>query len=205
MKELIPTSVTPPNGYSYTQEETGHTMTADSFHQLMSKVVAHRYANNLPVPFNIDSLIEQQICDTRPELCREPKPKSASSFAHLTLELAVRFTKTLYQAGAERVDQSTADSRAAICVDCEDNVEPEGCNGCRRGWIKKAIEFIAGTGKTSYDDRLKACKHCLCFNSAQIWMPLDALQKQISETENAGLPDHCWKKRNEQQQHITTE
>jgi len=204
MKTLIPTSVTPPNGYTYTQEETGHTMSADSFHQLVGRVVEHRRANNLPVPFNIDDIVEQQLCEERPELCKEHRPKPATSVSFLTMELAVRFTKTLYTAGAERVDQSVADERAAICVGCEDNIEPEGCNGCRRGWIKKAIEFIAGTGKTALDERLKACRHCGCFNSAQIWMPLDALQKMISEKENAGLPDHCWKKKNEQQQHITT-
>jgi len=196
MKMLIETSVVPPNGYSYEQEETGVKLTADSLGQLVGRVSEHRNANNLPVPFNIAGIVEAQICTARPELCVGyiPKPPPPQK---LTLSLALRFTRTLAAAGGERADQAEADERAAICSTCEDNVEPVGCTGCSSGIIKKAVEFIVGGKKTPHDSSLKSCKHCGCFNAAQVWMPLAALQEAVTDTENTALPDHCWKRKSE--------
>lgn len=193
MKRLIPTSLTPPGGYRYTQPETSHTMTASSFHVLVDRVVQHRKANNLPVPFNIDDAVEMYICHERPELCEERGKVTAGS-QPLTLGLAVRLTKTLIAAGKRRVEQGEADRRSEICSTCPDNVEPSGCTGCNKPMVKKAVEFIVSGNKTAYDSSLKSCKHCGCFNAAQVWIPLDALQSVISEGENDNLPDHCWKK-----------
>ena len=47
--------------------------------------------------------------------------------------------------------------------------------------MKKAIEFIAKGNKTPYDSSLKSCKHCGCFNAAQIWIPIDALQSTVKD------------------------
>ena len=194
MKKIIETSVVPPNGYSYEQEETGVKLTADNFGQLVTRVADHRRANNLPVPFNISEIVEAQVCKQRPELCKGYVPKPPPN-QRLTMNLAVRLTKTLVAAGGKRVeDQAEADQRAAICAMCEDNIEPDGCTGCGSSIIKKTIEFIVGARKTSYDSSLKSCKHCGCFNAAQVWLPLNALQKTITDSENEALPDHCWKR-----------
>jgi hypothetical protein len=195
MKKLVETSIVPSGGYQYTQEETDHTESADSFHQLVTRVAAHRRANNLPVPFNIADIVEAQVCENRKELCTEYIPKPPPNRA-LTIELALRFTRTLVAAGGKRVEvQAEADQRAAICAVCQDNIEPQGCTGCTGGLVRKAVEFIAGSRKTPYDKLLKSCKHCGCFNAAQIWMPLEALQTTISDDENSALPDHCWKRK----------
>ncbi len=194
MKRLIPTSVVPTGGYSYTQQETNHTLNASSFDMLVSRVVEHRKANNLPVPFNIEDIVEMYPFEQRPDLFDEQTPKPAQTSQPLTLGLAVRLTKTLIAAGSKRVDQAEADRRAEICAACDDNLEPSGCTGCSRGLMKKAIEFIAKGNKTAYDSSLKSCKHCGCFNAAQIWIPLDALQSTIKDNENEALPSHGWKK-----------
>lgn len=193
MKRLIPTSLTPHGGYSYTQPETNHTLTAYDFRSLVERVIQHRKANNLPVPFNIDDAVEMYICHERPELC-EDRSQTPSQAQPLTLALAVRLTKTLIAAGNKRADEDEANRRAEICAACTDNVEPTGCSGCNKPLVKKAVEFIVGGRKTAYDSSLKSCKHCGCFNAAQVWIPLDALQSVISEGENDNLPDHCWKK-----------
>lgn len=197
--EIIPTTLTPRGGYDYTQPETNYVMSASTFPQLVQLVSAHRKANNLPVPFNIDDIIKDDICERRPELCFQKKQYPPSRIKQLTLEQAIRFTKTLFKAGVTRVGASIASSRAEICSRCEDNIEPEGCSGCRRGLIKKAIQFVSGANETAYDEKLKSCRYCGCFNAAQVWMPMDALQSQISEEENNQLPAHCWKKTYEHQ------
>lgn len=196
MNKLIETSVVPPNGYSYKQEETGITVSSDNFTQLVTRVVDHRKANNLPVPFNISEIVEESVCKERPELCEGYKPKPPLN-QKLTLSLAVRLTKTLIAAGGKRVDQSEADQRASICSTCDDNIEPDGCTGCSNRIIKQAVEFIVGGNKTSYDSTLKSCKHCGCFNAAQVWLPLKSLQDAATDDENEALPDHCWKRKSQ--------
>ena len=170
-------------------------MQSDSMHQLVARVVAHRKANNLPVPFNIADIVEEDVCKRREELCEGYRPAPPKN-KKISLDLAVRLTRTLVAAGGKRVEiQAEADQRAAICSMCPDNIEPTGCTGCKSGLIKKAVEFIVGSKETPYDSLLKSCKHCGCFNAAQIWLPLDALQKAMSDEESASLPDFCWKRK----------
>ena len=194
MKELIETSIVPSGGgYSYHQKETNQTLTSTNIHQLLAKVVDHRKANNLPIPFNIEDEVEAYVCKERPELCKEKDPKPPQN-KPLTLDLAIRLTRTLVSAGFERASQSEAERRALICSTCPDNVNPEGCTGCSKSVMRKAIDFIVGNRQTPYDSTLKSCKHCGCFNAAQVWMPLSALQKTIKKEENEALPSTCWKK-----------
>lgn len=195
MKKLRPVTTHPHGGFSYTQEETGHHMSDRTFAGLLNKVIEHRKANNIPVPFNIDDIVESHVCSEHPDFCRDKDVKIPKRDQQITLELAVRFTKTLFYAAGERVDQVEAESRAEVCSTCESNVEPIGCNGCTRGIVKKVISFVTGSKTTSKDSQLKSCRHCGCFNAAQIWMPVNALQKSISEEENQALPDNCWKKK----------
>ena len=195
MKKLIPTSIVPSGGYTYTQEETGHKLMADSFTQLVTRVIAHRKANNLPIPFNIEDVVEEDLCAQRGELCESVEsPNKPLSGQPLTLDSVVRVTRTLFAAGKRRVARAEAEQRALICTVCSDNVKPQGCTGCRSSLVKKAISFIVGARKTPHDDQLHSCKHCGCFNAAQIWIPKNALQKTITKAENESLPEHCWKK-----------
>ena len=194
MKTLKDKSTVPPRGYSYTQKETGHTIQANSLNQLFTYVIEHRKANNLPVPFNIQEHIETSFCEERPELCKDSETKPANIKKNISFNDALRFTKTLVSAGLKRCGQAEADQRAAICLMCEDNINPVGCSSCKRGIVKKAVSFIVGNKETPYDSSLKSCKHCGCFNAAQVWIPLDALRKTISKEENDALPSHCWKK-----------
>ena len=194
MKTLKDKTTVPPGGYSYTQEETGHTIQANSFDQLIIFVTEHRKANNLPTPFNIQEQIESAFCDERPELCKDSETKPTNIKKNISFNDALRFTKTLVSAGLKRCGQAEADQRAAICLMCEGNINPVGCSSCKRGIVKKAVSFIVGNKETPYDSSLKSCKHCGCFNAAQVWIPLDALRKTISKEENDALPAHCWKK-----------
>ena len=194
MKELIPTTIVPPGGLSYTQKETGQVIEASNIRQLVDNVIAHRRANTLPVPFNINDEVESQVCESRPELCRDFSPKVVNH-RPVTLQMVLRITRTMIKAGFKRVSQKTADERATTCSDCEDNIIPQGCTGCNSSAIKKAVVFLVGDNKTPHDSQLNSCKHCGCFNAAQVWIPLKALQATITENENESLPEHCWKKK----------
>lgn len=194
MSYVVRTKITPPGGYTYTQEETNVTMNANSWEGLLDQVAKHRRSNNLPVPFNLSDIVAKQLCERQPEACvkREIKHNPNSK---LDLNVALRFTRTLMSAGLKRVDQQEADRRAEICASCPDNIEPQGCTPCRASVIKRVINLTVGDRQTTYDSELKSCKYCGCFNKAQVWFPLESLQKTITDAENQALPEHCWKKR----------
>ena len=170
---------------------------ANSFGQLLSKVRDHRIANNYPIPLNYVAEIEDQVCrnTVTSEWCSEKDVPPAP--ARMGLGDVLRFTKLLAQdllSGRERVDSDTAKSRAAICSGCEDNVETSGCSGCNQGRVEEAVRRVTDAGVTGYEDRLKTCRWCGCFNRAQVWFPKEILQKNMSDEVRDHLPNHCWKK-----------
>jgi hypothetical protein len=56
------------------------------------------------------------------------------------------------------------------------------------------VRRLAGTNATEHDSQLESCRHCGCFNKAQVWFPLKILQKYQREAVRRALPSHCWKK-----------
>lgn len=193
MKYDVITKIGVPGGYTYIQEETGWKTNSKNYSRLVDDVIAHRKSNNLPIPFNIYDIIAANVCRNNPAACVENKTKHNPA-KKITFDSALKFTRTLFSAAGERVDQKEADSRAEICASCEDNVEAEGCNGCKMSAVDKLMNFVIGNRETTYDKSLKSCKYCGCFNRAQIWFPLDALRKGVTAEENDQLPKHCWKK-----------
>ena len=187
----------PAGGFKYTQKESGYQIQASSFFQLMIRVKEHRDANNYPVGINIEAEVEDQVCrnTVTNQFCREvrdeaaPKSYGVNDVLRFTRALAEKFLKA-----GKQIDQKTADERASICASCPDNVETHGCLGCGSGVVHSAIKRVSGAGVTSYDSQLKTCRWCGCFNAAQVWFPLDILQKNTSEEVKKSLPQHCWKK-----------
>ena len=185
------------NGFRYTQPESGMTIHANSFDQLMVRIKEHRDANGYPVGVNIEAEVEDQVCrnTVTEQWCREvksePAPKSygVNDVLRFTRALAEKFIK-----GNKRADQKTAEERAAICADCPDNVTTHGCMGCGSGVVKDAIKRVSGAGVTAYDKQLNTCRWCGCFNAAQIWFPLEVLHNSMGKEIRDALPNHCWKK-----------
>tara|TARA_B110000438_G_scaffold62609_2_gene63090 strand:+ start:5613 stop:6206 length:594 start_codon:yes stop_codon:yes gene_type:complete len=197
MLKLNNSSHTPNGGFRYTQPESGVELSANSFEALMTKVREHRIANNYQIGINMEAEVEHEVCrnTVTDEWCREvvtePAPKR-----HRIGDV-LRFTKTLadkFLSAAKRITQEEASSRAAVCAACPDNVPTHGCDGCGKGVVQDAIRRVSGAGVTPHDDNLKTCRWCGCFNAAQIWFPLEILQKNMSEKIRESLPQHCWKK-----------
>lgn len=105
-------------------------------------------------------------------------------------------TKTIVEAAlrAKPVSQEVADARAAICSKCPQNQPVSGCMPCNWKGLSALVKQLVGAKKTKSDALLKNCKACGCINKAQVWVPLDILQKHIPSKFDALLPDDCWKK-----------
>jgi hypothetical protein len=197
MLRLSNRSHVPTGGFRYTQPESGLQIDANSFDQLMVRIKEHRDANGYPININIEAEVEDQVCrnTTTGQWCREideePAPRSyrVNEVLRFSRMLANKFIK-----GGERVEQATANARAAICAGCPDNNVVHGCDGCGAGVIQTAIRRVTGAGVTPYDSELKTCRWCGCFNAAQVWFPLEILKDNMSEEIHDSLPEHCWKK-----------
>jgi hypothetical protein len=190
--------------FTYKDQDTGVVITAGNFNAVCSKVFHHRTANRLdPVS---DVTIEDNCCHRIIEAGHGQVVEDSEydfipmvNGLHIGLADIIRGSTILLEnrlAGNPKVNKAVAEGRAAICVLCQFNVEPEGCTGCNAGRLREWAEKVGGRNEpTQYDSQLKSCYHCSCFNKLQIWYPLDILQKYINSTVNDNLPGFCWKKR----------
>lgn len=186
---------TPPDGWRYRQRESGKLITATSFPNLVAAVREHRIANGYPIQMDMEVEVEEGVCKEVPDVCYE-KPRSIIP-ERLTIANVVAFTMTLGESilkGNPRVEQEEADRRAIICSECSANVKAEGCGGCNSARLDSAISKVTRAGTTDYDNKLESCKYCGCLNRAQIWFPLDILQKHLNPKTLEALPSNCWKK-----------
>jgi hypothetical protein len=188
---------TPLGGWRYLVPETGVLITGPHWGALLSNVAAHLTANVLPNDPDLERRIELFMCQEIPDGCSDvPAPQVRPK--KMTVGDVLRFTAMIgadMLNGRERVDKEEANRRAGICVGCPDNVDPEGCSTCNRGRMEKLIEKLTGAIATKRDAQLKSCRHCGCINKAQVWFPLDLLQKFTNTEVNEALPTNCWKKK----------
>lgn len=195
MLRLKDRSLVPPGGFRYTQPESGRLITASSLPNLFVAVKEHRAANHYPIGPTFETEVEDGVCRAVPDSCTEvPASKTAKVMG---LADVLRLTALLGESlirGRNPVEQSEAERRASICVGCADNQVPEGCAPCQSNRIESAIIAITGARATSRDALLQSCRHCGCFNRAQVWIPLDLLLRHSDPSIQPNLPSHCWKK-----------
>lgn len=192
---MMDRSLVPPGGFRYRQPESGVTLRASSFLNLVDVVRGHRVANHYPITPTFEAEVEHGVCSEVPQSCAEvPATKSAKM---LTLSDVLRLTALLGESllrGQPTVEPAEAERRASVCVGCRDNQNPEGCAPCKAKQIGELISGMVGASVTSRDTELKACRHCGCFNRAQVWLPLDLLHRHADAQTLSNLPPHCWKK-----------
>ncbi len=85
------------------------------------------------------------------------------------------------------VQQSTAESRAAICLTCPKNIFPD--KGPFVAWCDSIAEAMTGGRTTSLDAKLGSCDVCSCVIKAKVHYGGDM---HLSDEEKQQLPDYCW-------------
>lgn len=102
----------------------------------------------------------------------------------------VRWVRAMYSfavnQGFQLVPQEEAERRAKICAACPYQINTSGCWGCKG--IAGMLPQIAGAKTTSYDNQLKACGVCGCYNAVAVHLPID-----VQSSEKLEFPDFCWK------------
>jgi len=186
--------VTPHGGWRFYEKSTDTLVKGAHWNDLVRKVLAHREANQLPVDPGYEDEVEAYMCQEVGDSCKEtPDPPKA----HIGIDEVIAFTKTMVESflrGNPRVEVDEATRRAKVCSNCSDNVESTGCRPCKAKVISAFLKRAGGPVDTLYDDKLKSCRHCGCFNVVQIWFPLEILKNNQRDKVQEALPAHCWKK-----------
>ena len=98
--------------------------------------------------------------------------------------------------GAKPVDQSLADSRAAICATC-----PKNNGGDWMAYVTKPIADKIRTQleirndlqlRTPHDDKLTVCSACSCPLKLKVFVPIEHILAHTSEDTKTKLDPRCW-------------
>lgn len=187
----------PPGGWKYTVPETGVTITAQFYHLLRQRVVQHLAANRVEVTDEMLLIIEDGACrETQPpgSWCarRPPKPVDGK-LPFLTLEIAERFIKTVWQVVKERkfVSREEAERRLAICMSCPLATSIGGCEGCTTLY-KKMVEMIGKTNPLTVERGKEFCGACGCLLLAKSAIPNATLDRAEGSTKPR-YHEKCWR------------
>lgn len=193
MLRLKPSNVSPPDKFRYKFHD-GHVEHGFGKQEWIDKVTKYATDNNYPIP-TIEEM-EDQLCRTLSgEWCSGGDEYSFVS-NRFTLDDFLRGMKTLgeFVLKGQAVPQDIAEARATICSRCVLNMDIPGCHSCRG--LADAVVAIKGAKTTKYDHLLKSCGICHCSNEAQIWLPIETLDKSTDPEmmEKYKRVDECWKK-----------
>jgi hypothetical protein len=98
--------------------------------------------------------------------------------------------------GAKPVEQSLADSRAAICADC-----PKNSGGDFLAYFTKPIADKIRTQleirgdlqlRTPHDEKLTVCSACDCTLRLKVWTPMEHILAHTPEDTKTKLDPRCW-------------
>lgn len=198
-KEIIGRFAVPFGGaFSVVDPLTGITVTGHCFETVLRGVYDERRANSVPIGLDMDSEVEQWICEKYPGECKAGA--NAVSTQHLTLHHIVAGSKVMLAQwfnGRKVVDRAEAERRAQICVGCPMNVTfSKPCGGlCPE--LRDVVGAIVGAQGTSLDWQLHSCAVCRCYLQAAIWVEQktqwDVLDEATQEKFKA-LNYPCWKR-----------
>jgi hypothetical protein len=193
MRKFSNISVTPPGLFVYVDPSTGTTFKHITFTAVLAAVRNFRIANGIPLPPNWEAEVEDEMCAAYPphiwKYVDEQPPGVRTTRIGDVLNF-LKFAGSWLASGAELVSQEEATRRAAICVSCPMNSEVQGCTPCVR--LVEKVSRLLGDRVTGFEGQLKGCSVCGCSNVAQVWFPLNDLQKGV--TSDMQWPPHCWKK-----------
>lgn len=172
-----------------------------SFEHIRDNIRDWRKANAVPIGLGFEEELERELCYKYPAECEQTNPLVPPANIRITMDDLVAATKNLGSlklAGTPLVSIEEANRRALICSQCpfqSDFSRP--CGGICQS-LKDAVQLVIGNQKTKYDDSLRACRVCKCFNAATVWVPLEYQTKYLTDLQReqfafAKTQFGCWK------------
>ncbi len=198
MLRLLIKNFVPKEGWRYTHPNSQHVVQAKSWNELMDRVRKYRNANGIALGESFEETLGSEVCaqtEWGTPVCEEQDWPVTVVNRKISMYDVVNFLKVLTHWLVNKpgfVDQSEAERRAQICVDCPHNVEVSGCFGCTN--VARLILDAINDRTTREDEKLKNCRVCGCVNRAQVWVPKETLDQGVTPEMREAFPAYCWKK-----------
>lgn len=181
-----------PQAYrNYTDPETGVTVVGETADSIVASVQAIRLSKGLDT-VNVRGQVEDFICSRLPSWCERKyeKGKVKKEFTKMDVLAFLGAVKGTLQSGGV-VDQTTAETRANMCLQCPYNQKIAGCEGCNG--IADTVFSIIGKRRVCNIGNLKSCGICGCSLKAKIWVPQKVLHDTARIQDNMDdFPSWCW-------------
>jgi hypothetical protein len=168
------------------------------YEALRRNLAEYRKANDIPIGIGFDDEIEQSLCAQYPGECGDESKVRPHRLEFGDVVNGAKVMLALKLSGSQLVPAAEAERRAAICGACPHNEDfNKPCAGiCQK--LKELVHKIIGANRTKLDDDNKACKICSCFTSAHIWLPVEILNKGLTDLmrdrfREAKEKHNCWK------------
>jgi len=98
--------------------------------------------------------------------------------------------------GLKPVPVTLAEKRAAVCVTCPLNADPnwiQKLDAVAAQQVKNLLEVRSDMAlRTSLDEKLLTCQACDCYLPLKVWTPLDVVLANTSEEQKSKLDPKCW-------------
>ena len=210
MAKMRDRNMFPPNGWLFTQPQTGWEAPKDSsFDVVVTAIIAHRNGNRFITKENNLStdpaFVAEELDGYNAERCLRAGwnhfladaspggqwlPRRLSRSVGAVVEsvkktaAGIKVVSSWLGAGLRPVEQSLADKRSLTCLECPNNTDPN--------WIQKLDSIAAADIKklaeikndmkltTPYDDRLHSCAICDCSLTLKPWVPIAHIKSETS-------------------------
>jgi hypothetical protein len=182
--------------------EKGMVGSGTDFGMLLDRIREWRRANGVPIGLGFEEEVEREICPRYPDMCYETDVRVPKLGGRLGLGDIVSGTKNLLRfkiAGSPLVSQEEANRRAAICAKCPWNTDFQMPCGGGCGALKGLAQQFIGNQTTPYDNNLKSCSICHCYNSVAVWLPVGIQWQTLNDEQKlqfefaAESSMGCWK------------
>ncbi len=208
---------TPSGGWQYRQPEVNWTIqhpVSKTLNQVTMEVVAMRKKNPVQIgkfkwATNYEAVKSEVLRFNRKRLglseeatplpfqeSRSPSLFAAAGAAVDDLKRAASGTAVVLdwlRSGGAPVAQELANKRAAICVECPNNVEGSWFTVAPAQLIKETLEARKDLKlETPHDAKLKSCGICKCLLALKCHTPLEFIIAKTNPAIMAEFPAHCW-------------
>lgn len=223
MPRLKSLTAHPPYGFRFLQPETGQSQEFEgSFNHVVEQTMMLRQANPFLAErhgwrtdragvehdieqYNVarmiaggwlDFLVQDDTTPPAPVYVMPEKKKASAVGRAKNVTAGVGVLLDWLGSGAKPVEQSLADSRAAICSSC-----PKNDGGDFIAYFTKPIADKIRTQleirgdlqlRTPHDENLTVCSGCDCPLKLKVWTPLEHILAHTSDEVKAQLAPQCW-------------
>ena len=206
MKRSLPHNIPASGTYETVDRLTKIRCASPTFEGLIDKINHVRNAMGAVSGLDLRTEVENWICAEHPEDCTEVD-MNIPRRRKINLSDVIRGTRVMVAfklAGSPLVEREEAERRGAICKECHFNQRfDKPCTGiCPE--LQTVVNAVVGHQGTHYDQYLNACSICACMLQAAIWIPLDIMDKGLTDEMRAqfskvtikmpsGFEIPCWK------------